>query len=179
MKTILKIVLTILVLSTISCKSSSKLIDNDIQQTTIESKDGIRANVSNIKIDDFNTNSYITEYTKYEPIYYKKNGKDTVELRQVTYKKELKSETGKKVEGKDSTVVSEKTNTTNTLVDNSVIETKFEGFDILQSVLGAVVSFFAGPFKFVLWIVAILLIIPLYRFIKRLLTKNKTTENKN
>jgi hypothetical protein len=173
MKIILRIIFGILLLASISCKSSKKFIDNDITKTKTEVTDGIRATGTNLQVDNFNTNTHITEYTKYEPIYFKKNGKDTVVLKKITYKRELKSEIGNKTESRDTTLIIEKTNISDTLIDNSVIKKEFEGFNILQSILGAIVSVLTGPFKFAIWIVAILLIIPIYRFIKNIINKRK------
>jgi hypothetical protein len=167
------LIIIIILLAITGCKSSKKTVITDINQTETvkeinEEKKGISAKIS---IDNFFSNNL--EVTRFEPIYITLNGKDTVILKEVTYKqtntniiKEEKTEI-------DTTSRKNNKDNQSQLIDNSSSESEFEGFDIIKSLVSGVVAVLVGPFKWILWIVAALLIIPIFRFIKRLFTKKE------
>jgi len=157
------------------CKSTNKFIDKDIKETIIEKevqeeKKGISAS--------FSLNQLLStqlEITRFEPIYFRINGRDTVILKEIIYRQIDTSVTKEDKINIDTTSNIKKTDSSSEFIDNTKIEKEFKGYDILKSIIGGFATVIMGPFKWILWLIGLLLIVPIYRFIKRLLTK----ENKN
>lgn len=154
MKTNLNFILFFLILSLISCKSSKKSIDNNIVTTNTEVKEGIRTTGIKTKFDDLNIITDITEFTRYEPVYYIKDGKDIVELKSVTYKKQSKFENIKKQEIFENKSDVDKEIITNEVIDKTKIKKEFEGYNIFNTIIT--------------YIIILLLIIGLYIYFKKL-----------
>jgi hypothetical protein len=173
-----KIILILTILFFTTCKSKEKIVQIDTKDSTSISKNNIEIKGLITKFNEFDLTTNEYEFTKYEPIYYKKNGKDTVELKPVTIKKKKIQENKKEVINIDTTSTKSEVQEMTVSTDNTNTESKYEGFDVIKSIVTGVVTFFVGPFKLVLVALGILLLIPLYRLIKRLLTKENKEEIK-
>lgn len=162
---IIKIFIGLLFITSFSCKSSKTNIVKDVEEKTSTVDNGIEIKGLITKFDDFNVKSNEVEYTKYEPIYYKKNGKDTVELKPITVRKVKKEEKIEKRETIDTTRVETVNEVKTELTDNTTIEREFEGFDIIKSIISGAVAIITGPFSGIIWLASILLAILLIRYI--------------
>lgn len=172
------IILILILFFFTTCKSKEKFVQIDTKDSISTSKNDIEIKGLITKFNEFDLTTNEYEFTKYEPIYYKKNGKDTVELKPFTVKKKKTEENKKETVNIDTTSKKTEVRETTLTTDNTNTESKYEGFDIIKSIVNGVVTFFVGPFKLVLVALGILLLIPLYRLIKRLLTKENKEEIK-
>ena len=99
-------------------------------------------------------------------------------MKPVTVKKKKTQENKKETINIDTTSIKSEVNKMIVSTDNTNTESNYESFDIIKSIINGVVTFFVGPFKLVLVALGILLLIPLYRLIKRLLIKENKEEIK-
>lgn len=168
-----KIILILTILLFTTCKSKEKIVQVDTKDSTSISKNEIEIKGLITKFNEFDLTTNEYEFTKYEPIYYKKNGKDTVELKLVTVKKKKTQENRQEAINIDTTSKKNEVNNMTVSTDNTNTENNYEGFDIIKSIINGFVTYFVGPFKLVLVALGVLLLIPLYKLIKRLLTKEE------
>jgi hypothetical protein len=170
MRYLASIFLIILLLNT-GCKSSkstsSTYIDESQQQTeSFGEKKGISAS--------FNTSQLFSnqlKVTRFKPIYLNIEGKDTVILKEVIYEQTSIAQTEEKSSTVDTTALTSKSKSNSEVLETKDLNHKFKGYNIIQSIIGGITTIIIGPFKWILWIVALLLIIPIFRFIKNKLTK--------
>jgi PBP1b-binding outer membrane lipoprotein LpoB len=166
------IVLIILFLFIAGCKSSKKAIQYDTYAQT-EQKAQVQETLGLVDSSIFiEMSTRETEVIKYEPVYYQKDGKEVVELKPVTYRK---INTNKKTEETikiDTTSTSSELSLNLELSDNTSIKKEFKGYDILGSIISGVTTVLTGPFKYMLWLIGVIFIIPIYRFIKRKIKNN-------
>lgn len=172
------IILILVILLFTTCKSKEKIVQIDTKDSTSINKNDIEIKGLITKFNEFDLTTNEYEFIKYEPIYYKKNGKDTVELKPITVKKKKTQENKKETVNIDTTSTKTEVQEMTVTTDNTKTESKYEGFDIIKSIINGVVTFFVGPFKLVLVALGILLLFPLYRLIKRLLTQENKQEIK-
>lgn len=159
--------------SILSCKSSEKVIDSDINQSTdisssMEEYKGVSESISKT-IE--NLKSF--QITRFEPVYFRSNGKDTVVLQPVTITKVNQVKEAVEAVKLDTTDLMAVEAVKTDLSDQSTTSRKFEGFDILKSIVAGIVAVLSSPFQWILWILGLLLLIPLYRWIKSRLSKSK------
>jgi trans-2-enoyl-CoA reductase len=168
MKNIIWVSLIFLVLG---CKSSEKTLntsfeENQQQIESLEEKKGISAS--------FNASQLFSnqlKVTRFEPIYLNVGGKDTVILKEVIYEQTSIAQTEEKSSTVDTTALTSKSESNSKVLETKDLNREFKGYNIIQSIIGGITTIIIGPFKWILWIVALLLIIPIFRFIKNKLTK--------
>ena len=168
------LVVLILLIFLLGCKSSKNTTITDVTQTeTVKESNEVKKGISaKISTDQFSSDAF--KITRFEPIYLNIGGKDTVILKEVVYEQINTNITKEENTKIDTTSTQNNKNNQSQFIDNSSKETEFEGYDIIKSIIGGVVYVITGPFRWVLWIVAVLLIIPIFRFIKNKLIRKQS-----
>jgi len=165
------IIWRLLIFLTLGCKSSEKTLntsfeENQQQTESLEEKKGISVS--------FNTSQLFSnqlKITRFEPIYLNIEGKDTIILKEVIYEQTSIAQTAEKSSTVDTTALTSKSESNSEVLETKDLNREFKGYNIIQSIIGGITTIIIGPFKWILWIVALLLIIPIFRFIKNKLTK--------
>jgi hypothetical protein len=167
----MRYLILILILLSFSCKSSKKYIQKDIQTKTEEIEKTSKTNGTTSSFTAAQLLSSQLKVTRFEPIYVNLNGKDTVIFKEVTYiQTDIVTNKEESISIDTTSFIKESLNSSE-LTDKTLIKKEFEGFDILKSIIGGVTAVITGPFRWILWIVGVLLIIPIYQFIKNKITK--------
>lgn len=155
------------------CKSSKSSTVTDITQTeTIKESNEVKKGIS-AKISTDQSSSDAFKITRFEPIYLNIGGKDTVILKEVVYEQINTNSIKEETTSLDTTSTKNNIDNQSQFIDNSTSEKEFEGYDIIKSIIGGAVTVITGPFRWILWIVAALLIIPIFRFIKSKINKQQ------
>jgi hypothetical protein len=169
----MKYILLILLVIISGCKSTSKIVNTDIEHT-IEFDNTITVNKGNVdtslKIDLSTVELHIT---RYEPVYFQINGKDMVELKPVIYKTVNTNSITEKIESNDTTSTIQTNTGTNTFKDKTNNSKSFTGFDIYKSIISGIFGkLFGGLFKYI-WIYGLIFVFIIFTIIKNRLDKNK------
>jgi hypothetical protein len=167
----MRYLILILILLSFSCKSSKKYIQKDVQVKTeeiekISETKGISSSFTAAQLL-----SSQLKVTRFEPIYVKLNGKDTVIFKETTYiQTDIVTNKEESLNIDTTSFIKESLNSLE-LTDKTEIKKEFKGFDILKSIIGGIIDVITGPFSWIPWIVGVSLIIPIYQFIKNKITK--------
>lgn len=165
-------IILILILFATSCKSSKRSVvaAANLVEERVEIKAETLGKVdTEVKTDLDETE---VEVIKYEPVYYKKDGKDTVELKPVTYRRVDTKKLVEEVTKVDTT--STKSEQTESKQENSnrQVESEYKFYDAIGSIVKGVIGGFLAPFAKFAWIIGALLAAPIIVWLKRKLTKS-------
>lgn len=164
------LLIILLALLTVSCKSSKRSLVTSA--TKVESVEAAKSET--LGIVDLVAKADITELevevTKYEPVYYKHNGKDTVELKPVTYRRANRVEKTEEITKIDTTSKSQVVNTSTEEVSNRKVDSEYKFYNVVSGIVRGLTQGIFAPFAPFAWIIGLLLGIPLILWIKKKLT---------
>lgn len=127
------LITVLLILTTLaSCKSSKRNLITTSSTTEEKAKTkieilGLTDNVIKIDLSEFEA-----EITRYEPIYFKQNNKDTVILKPTTYKKSNINKTIQEFVQIDTTTTKLEQNKITQESTSRYLDSKSQGFDIIK-----------------------------------------------
>lgn len=168
----MKYILIVLIgLSTLTgCKSSERnLVASATKAEVVQT-----AKSEILGVVDLVTKTDITELevevVKYEPVYYKRNGKDTVELKPVTYRRANKIKKAEEVVKIDTTSKRDVVKSSTEEVSNKKVESEYKFFNVISGVVRGLTQGILAPFAPFAWIIGLLLGIPVILWLKRKIT---------
>jgi hypothetical protein len=159
---------------TLSCKSSKRAIvqSSNLTEEKIETKTETLGIIDSIvKIDQ---SEIEIEITKYEPIYFKQNGKDTVVLKPITYKKINSTKSIEEVTKVDTTSLKIEKIKTSQDSSNRKLDSEFKGYNVISSLTKGIIGGILSPFLRYVWVLGFILIVPIIFWIKRKISNNKS-----
>lgn len=158
---------------TFSCKSAKKYTKyNTVSEVrALSVVDSIAGDIdTEIKID---VSTVEVEVTKYEPVYFKQNGKDTVVLKQVTYRKVNTVKTEEQTISVDTISTKSSSKVTSQQTEEIVATSQFKGYNIVKDVVSSVVQGFLTPFLKYAWVLGVLLAAPIINWIRRKISQKE------
>jgi iron uptake system EfeUOB component EfeO/EfeM len=134
------LIFILFILFTIGCKSSKKIIENDIEETVVQKETEVinKGLSSTFSVSQLLSNEFII--TRYEPIYIKLGGKDTVILKETVYRQINTRTTEEKKKDSDTTKINKTTELNTQFTDNSKKETEYKGYDFIKSITIGILS---------------------------------------
>jgi len=127
------IIFTIL-LFTIGCKSSKKIIETDIEETVVQKETEVinKGLSSTFSVSNLLSNEFVI--SRYEPIYIRLAGKDTVILKETVYRQINTRATEEIKKDLDTTKINKTSDLKSEFTDNSKKEIEYKGYDFIKSI---------------------------------------------
>jgi len=164
------LIILIALITFTGCKSSKRSVvaASNLIEEKIEVKTETLGKVdTEIKTDLDETE---VEVVKYEPVYYKKDGKDTVELKPITYRRINTKKIVEEVTKVDTTSTKSEQTENKQENNNRQVESEYKFYDALGSIVKGFIGGFLAPFAKFAWMLGALLAIPIIIWLKRKLT---------
>lgn len=152
------------------CKSSKRSVvaayaaEETLSKTKTETL-GVVDTAVKIDLDELEV-----EVIKFEPVYYKKDGKDTVELKQVTYKRTNTKKVVEEVTKLDTTSTKSEQVETKQESDSKDVKSEYKFYNVISGLIKGLTEGFFAPFAKFAWILGVLLATPIVLWIKKKIT---------